>query len=361
MMSIHRSAGGVGETITPLVVAAALIAITWRQVLVAGFLLITLVAIALFITLSRLGLRATEQQQPRNAGEQVRSIAQLFRNRALPTLLLVAGLRGMADRGFVFFLPLFIAEDMKLKDPDVSVPEVAAVVAFHFFLMSIMSIMIPPLIGLIADRTGRKPVMVVTLVGSSVIAVALAIVGEVGWAFTALIGLFGAVRFAVTNLTQAASLDIAEGKRLEGSMIGLLWGNNATWGALSPIILGGLITVFASAANEFQMMFAYVAVLTIAATVAGFFLPNTGKPEHASERSLTGDLLIAFGWAVVAFSAIAFLFAPVDRDFGTGAITFGVTGQSVVMWLVAPFVAALGYGAVMFGRGLSRSHVAAGS
>ena len=277
MMSVHRSAGGIGETVTPLLIAAALLAITWRQVLLAGFLIMTVVAITLFIVLSRLGLgeRATET---RTAGQQIRSIRELFRDRALPSLLLVAGLRGMADRGFVFFLPLFVLRDMELKDPDVSAAEVAAVVGSYFVLMSIMSIIVPPIIGLIADRTGRKPVMMITLFASSVLTVLLAYVGEVGWAFTVLIGAFGALRFAVTNLTQAASLDIAEGMRLEGTMIGLLWGNNATWGAASPIILGGLIAAFATSANEFQMMFVYVAVLTFLATAAGFFMPNTGKP-----------------------------------------------------------------------------------
>lgn len=150
-----------------------------------------------------------------------------------------------------------------------------------------MAIIVPPFIALVADRTGRKPVMLATLVGSSILMAGLWWVGELGWQFTVLIAVFGAFRFAVTNLTQAAALDIAEGKRLEGSMIGLLWGNNATWGALSPIILGALIASFATGDNEFQMLFSYGLVLTLVATLAGFFLPNTGRPDRVIREKLT--------------------------------------------------------------------------
>jgi hypothetical protein len=89
-----------------------------------------------------------------------------------------------------------------------------------------------------------------------------------------------AFRYAVSNLTQAVSLDIAEGKGLEGSMIGLLWGNNATFGALSPLLLGVLITAFAATENEYQMLFSCALIMNLVATVAAFFLPNTGHPDR---------------------------------------------------------------------------------
>ena len=35
--------------------------------------------------------------------------------------------------------------------------------------MSVMAIIVPPFIALVADRTGRKPVILATLVGSSIL------------------------------------------------------------------------------------------------------------------------------------------------------------------------------------------------
>jgi hypothetical protein len=46
------------------------------------------------------------------------------------------------------------------------------------------------------------------------------------------------------------------------------------------VLLGTLVASFASTANEYQMIFAYGFVLTIAATVAGFFMVNTGRPDR---------------------------------------------------------------------------------
>ena len=95
-----------------------------------------------------------------------------------------------------------------------------------------------------------------------------------------LVGALGLVRFAGANMAQAASLDIAEGKRLEGSMIGLLWGNNALFGSLSPILLGFVIATFSPAGTEdYSLIFPYAAVFAIAATIASVFLPPIGKPN----------------------------------------------------------------------------------
>ena len=283
MMAIHRSAGNIGELVTPLVVAAALVVITWRQVLVAGFLLITVVAIALYVTLDRLGLQSKATEK-RSAGSQMKAIGGLFKERTLPMLLLVSGARGAGDRAFVFFLPLFVMREVQIANPGMSLADAALKAtpqnAALFSIMSVMAIVVPPLLALVADRTGRKPVMLVSLIFSSIIIAALWWVGDLGWQFTALIAAFGAFRFAVANLTQAVSLDIAEGKRLEGSMIGLLWGNNATFGALSPLLLGVLITAFAATENEYQMLFSYALIMNIVATVAAFFLPNTGHPDR---------------------------------------------------------------------------------
>ncbi len=277
MMSLHRSSGGVGEVITPLVVAALLAFITWREVLVAGFFLISAVAVVLYVVLARLGIPQTAVQR-RGAGVQLRSIGGLFRDRALPVLLLVSGLRGMADRAVVFFLPLFIAQALREVDADVSGVRIAAVVALHITVMSLTAVFIPPLIGMLSDKAGRKPVMLATMAGSVVLLTGLTLVGTVTPLFTVLIAVLGAVRFAVANVTQAASLDIAEGRRLEGSMIGLLWGNNALFGAASPLILGGLI---AAMGDDYGVIFPYAAVLNVCAMIAALFLPLRLRPGQA--------------------------------------------------------------------------------
>lgn len=279
MMSLHRSAGSFGETFTPFLVAGALIFITWRGILVGGFFLIALVAATLLIILLKIGVPEREHQA-RSTGEQVRSIGGLFKHRALPILLLVTGLRGMADRSMIFFLPVLIAQLLREVDPGVSDVRIATVVAFHLALMTGTSVVVSPFIGAFSDRVGRKPVLVTVLAFSALISILLGLTSTIGVAFAVLVGALGLVRFAGANMAQAASLDIAEGKRLEGSMIGLLWGNNALFGSLSPLLLGFVIATFSPAGTEdYRLIFPYAAVFAIAATVASVFLPPIGKPN----------------------------------------------------------------------------------
>tara|TARA_Y100000590_G_C15617162_1_gene976209 strand:+ start:42 stop:1397 length:1356 start_codon:yes stop_codon:yes gene_type:complete len=302
MMSLHRSAGSFGETFTPFLVAGALIFVTWRGVLVGGFFLIALVSACLLVILLKIGV-PERKHQARSTGEQVRSIGGLFKDRALPLLLLVTGLRGMADRSMIFFLPVLIAQLLREVDPGVSDVRIATVVAFHLALMTGTSVVVSPFIGAFSDRVGRKPILVTVLAFSALISILFAVTtGNIdtnaqsfagywwtgflvaqnwlGIAFSLLVGILGLVRFAGSNMAQAASLDIAEGKRLEGSMIGLLWGNNALFGSLSPILLGFVIATFSPAGTEeYRLIFPYAAVFAIAATLASVFLPPIGKPN----------------------------------------------------------------------------------
>ena len=185
----------------------------------------------------------------------------------------------MADRAIVFFLPVLIAQLLREVESDPSDVRIAAVVGFHLALMSFASIFVSPLIGAISDRVGRKPILVAVLAFSAVITGLLTLVPSIGLVFTVLIALLGVVRFAGANMAQAASLDIADGRRIEGSMIGLLWGNNALFGALSPLLLGFVIAFFSPVgAEDYRLIFPYATVLAVLATFAGLFLPPIGKP-----------------------------------------------------------------------------------
>lgn len=282
LMSLHRSAGSLGELITPPIVAAALLITTWSGVLIGGFFIIAVVAATLLFMLARLGL-PRRQTVSRTAGAQFRSIGGLFTSRALPVLLIVSGLRGMADRAIIFFLPVLIAQLLREIEHDPSEARIAAVVSPYLMLMVGTSIVVSPLIGAFSDRAGRKPVLVAVLFFSTVITGIMYFTAELGLLFLAMVGLLGVVRFAGANLAQAASLDIAEGRHIEGSMIGLLWGNNAFFGAFSPLLLGIIIAWFSPPGiDDYRLIFPYAAVVSLLATVAALFLPPIGNPRRAS-------------------------------------------------------------------------------
>ena len=94
--------------------------------------------------------------------------------------------------------------------------------------------------GALSDRIGRKPIIVFIMASAVIFPVPMALGGD-GVGMTISVLLFGVFLFSVNSLTQAAAIDVAAGKGLEGTFIGLMWGSNAFFGAMSSIIAGVLV------------------------------------------------------------------------------------------------------------------------
>ena len=72
------------------------------------------------------------------------------------------------------------------------------------------------------------------------------------WGMTAMVFLFGVFIFTVNSLTQAAAIDVAQRKGLEGTFIGLMWGSNAFFGAMASIA-AGVLADFAGWSSAFYL------------------------------------------------------------------------------------------------------------
>ena len=93
--------------------------------------------------------------------------------------------------------------------------------------------------GALSDRIGRKPITMLVMIATGVITLAIVLLGD-SWGMTVMVFLFGVFIFTVNSLTQAAAIDVAEGKGLEGTFLGLMWGSNAFFGAMASIGAGVL-------------------------------------------------------------------------------------------------------------------------
>jgi len=72
-------------------------------------------------------------------------------------------------------------------------------------------------------------------------------------------------------LIDAGALDLGEGRRLEGSLIGLLWGNNAIFLGLAPVMVGFLVTSFG-----YSTLFWYMAIMNALGSLVALMLPSIG-------------------------------------------------------------------------------------
>lgn len=261
VISLHRSMGTIGETISPIVVGALLAVVAWQAILLWAAIPTLILATFLLIFLWNIGGPKSQAVEQGNRGfkNQFLDLGSLFQRPGLLKLLMVTGVRGMADRGLLLFLPLYMAEELGMNSLSQGV---------HLALLTMAAIVCGPLIGILSDRLGRKPA-IVAVMGVSTVFAGLMIFGNEGIPLSILIGLMGTVMFSINSLVQAAAMDLAEGKGLEGSLIGLLWGTNAIFGFFPPIILGVLAGEFG-----FSVIFPYATALYFTGTILASTLPT---------------------------------------------------------------------------------------
>ncbi|MFC1991634.1 MFS transporter [Chloroflexota bacterium] len=265
MLALHRSSGNLGDVVGPLLTGALLLMFVWQQILYGAFPMAILMAVLLWITLRQAGdwqLISDHTESNRSLREQFIALKEAVKNKELILLLLVSGISGLGQGSIMLWLPIYLQETQGMGSLGIGV---------HLGLLSGAGIASVPIIGTLSDKIGRNRVIFLVLLAQAIIALLMALTKS-GIALTILVGFMGAFLFALNPLVQAGSLDITEGKRLEGSMIGLLWGSNAAFSGASPLIVGLLIT-----SQGYGVLFWYVAIIKTLASIMAVILMTNSK------------------------------------------------------------------------------------
>jgi len=231
VISLHRSTGSLGDFIGPIIVGALLAILSWQVVLRYGMVLILPLFLAIVVFLRNTGNPTGSQSEfwPKLAG-QFKITGRSFTGRGMLTVMVVSALRGMGDRALILYLPFYMRETLNFGD---------LAVGFHVGLLAAMGIVLGPMIGFISDRVSRKRLIVGIMMVSMVLPVTMVAPGT-SIALTVSVAIFGLFFFSVNSLTQAIAVDLTQGQRLESTAIGLMWGSNAAFGAISTLMAGVL-------------------------------------------------------------------------------------------------------------------------
>jgi MFS family permease len=248
-ISMHRSTGNVGDWIGPLIVGVLLggaagagdwwgsdwwpweWSVNWRWIVGGGAPIMLTLSCAIFLLLRNVDgppLPGVDYKQ--KIRTQLREMVASFRGTGMWSIFTVSAVRGMGDRSLLWVIPLYMSQDLGYSN---------FLVSFHVALFAVPGIFTGPLFGALSDRIGRKLITMVIMAATGAITLGIVILGD-GWGLTAMVFLFGVFIFTVNSLTQAAAIDVAEGKGLEGTFIGLMWGSNAFFGAMASIGAGFL-------------------------------------------------------------------------------------------------------------------------
>ena len=199
-----------------------------------------------------------------NLEVQLTSLRQAFEGRGMWAIFAVSALRGMGDRSFIFFLPLYLRQELGMG---------FVAVALHVALVAAPGIVSGPLLGALSDRIGRRPVITFVMATAVVLPVTM-VMGGGGLGMTLSVVLFGIFHSAVNSLTQAAAIDEAAGRGLDATFIGLMWGSNAFFGAGAAIVAGLLVGFYG-----WPVAFYFAAGLFFVGFLASMLMPRSGAPQ----------------------------------------------------------------------------------
>ncbi len=170
-----------------------------------------------------------------------------------------------------------------------SVSQVAAWYGATAIVFSIMQFVVAPIMGILSDRFGRKPVMLVSLIALGLDTLLLAFAPSMAWMFIGrLIGGSLAATNAIANAYIADSTD--EKNRAKGfGMMGAAFGIGFVIGP----VLGGYL-----GAIDLRLPFWFAAFLSFANAMLGWvFLRETLPPHKRKKRSLLASSpFAAIGW-----------------------------------------------------------------
>jgi predicted MFS family arabinose efflux permease len=229
-LSIHGMGATVSDTLTPLAVGALLVAVFWRDFLHAQLLAGIAAAVLVWLGLARQFRQSTAR--PSGPG-LLRDVRAILVNPAFLAVSLADGLMAMARQVVLTFFPLYI---------QIGLGRDAFELGVYVALLHGMGTVSQPVLGVLADRVGRKAVLVPSFLLLSAFYLLLGRVTP-GWPLGVLVLAIGMFFYTLVNITSAAVLDVAGG-RMQASATGLSTALTQLIVLPSPVLAGWIVQRF---------------------------------------------------------------------------------------------------------------------
>ncbi len=261
-LAIHTLGASVGDAVAPVVAGATLLWLSWQGTSSLVSLPVLGVAALLLIVLNSLDKENNRKAaEGSGLGDYFKSVRALVRDRAVIGLCAMAGFRSMTQNGLMVFLPLYLANVLKVSP---------VVLGLALMSMQIGGMIAGPVAGILSDRIGRQPVTLLCLTASTLFLAGLTLVDGI-WLFVGVVSLLGLALFAVRPVIHSWALDLAP-EHMSGSVVSLLFGSQSALSAMVPLV-GGLIADQWGLAAVFYVL----AGTLLVANVIVYFLPDARR------------------------------------------------------------------------------------
>lgn len=264
-LAIHTLGASIGDAAAPVAAGATLLWLSWQGTSSLVSLPVLGVAALLLLTLNALDRENSRKAaEAAKTGDYFKGLSALIRDRAVIGLCAMAGFRSMTQNGLMVFLPLYLANVLKVSP---------VVLGLTLMSMQIGGMIAGPAAGIFSDRIGRQPVTLICLSASTLFLAGLTLANGI-LLFAGIVSLLGLALFAVRPVIHSWALDLAP-ENMSGSMVSLLFGSQSALSALVPLA-GGLIADQWGLAAVFYVL----AGTLLIANVMAYFLPDARRARR---------------------------------------------------------------------------------
>ncbi len=267
-MAAHSTGAQVGNTTAPATIGLLLGGISYLGVEWSGlgwrlvaFLLVIPAVLTVVVVLAKFKGRA----KPDGEGVSLRSYfgatQKLLRNPSVLVMALLHAVRGAAHNSIQLFLVIYMADVLDYSN---------LAIGIHVSLLTLAGIASTPVLGILSDKLGRRPVITFSFAAISLLVLAF-LWADDGWMLSVTMVALGVFLFSIMPVIVAAAMDSTD-KGSEGTSIAVLFAGGALIGAVAPIVAGLLNTHW-----NFDAVVIFVAVIAAAGTVLALVAPMGGR------------------------------------------------------------------------------------
>ena len=264
-LSMHLTGAQIGNTIGPPIIGGLISGVTLGSVIkFSGFgweNVAIMIVIPMIITgvlvLTMFKSAGSESTSNWSFEEYWNRTKTLLADKIILGLIVLGAMRASIHTSFQLWLAVYLKEELDYS---------AWVIGWHIALITAAGIISTPIMGILSDRFGRKPVIQISMTLMAIYLFLFLIFDE-GLGLVILIGLLGMFFFSVMPIVTAATMDRVP-KGSEGSGTALNFIGMSLIGFMAPVISGIIYRTY-----NFEGIAIFSGIIAIAGILLCTFLP----------------------------------------------------------------------------------------
>ena len=262
-LSIHALGANLGDAVAPVVAGWLLLSLSWHTTAELNALSGIIAAAIIVIVLARSDQASTSASKAIDWRSYGKSLWETLKRRDIWSLCLMSGFRTMSQSGLLVFLPLFLANEMKV-DP--------FMMGITLMLLQLGGVVATPIAGVLSDRIGRRPIVMGGIFATTILVFALAFISN-KTIFVITVAVLGFFMYAVRPVIHSWMMDRAP-PHLAATLTSTLFGTQSLLSMIGPVIGGWLADRYGLGS-----VFYFLAGLVLIANLLAFAVPRSEKGD----------------------------------------------------------------------------------